>query len=75
MVALGNISGWQPSDGPVTTWMASPAAREAARAARRSDTTFDVPEGPTPPEGLQRQGDRQAASPPDGRGLGHSRRL
>ena len=37
MVALGNISGWQPSDGPVTTWMASPAAREAARAARRSD--------------------------------------
>ena len=37
MVALGNISGWQPSDGPVTTWMASPAASEAARAARRSD--------------------------------------
>ena len=37
MVALGNISGWQPSHGPVTTWMASPAAREAARAARRSD--------------------------------------
>ncbi len=37
MVALGNISGWQPSDGPVTTWMASPAAREAARSARRSD--------------------------------------
>ncbi len=36
MVALGNISGWQPSDGPVTTWMASPAAREAARAARRT---------------------------------------
>ena len=38
MVALGNISGWQPPDGPVTTWMASPAASEAARAARRSDT-------------------------------------
>lgn len=37
MVGLGNISGWQPSDGPVTTWMASPAAREAARVARRSD--------------------------------------
>jgi hypothetical protein len=37
MVALGNINGWQPSDGPVTTWMASPAARTAARAARRSD--------------------------------------
>jgi Condensation domain len=37
MVALGNISGWQPSDGPVTTWMASPEAHEAARAARRSD--------------------------------------
>ena len=38
MVGLGNINGWQPSEGPVTTWMASPAAREAARAARRSDT-------------------------------------
>jgi mycolipenoyl-CoA---2-(long-chain-fatty acyl)-trehalose mycolipenoyltransferase / long-chain-acyl-CoA---trehalose acyltransferase len=38
MVALGNISGWQPSHGPVTTWMASPAAREAARVGRRSDT-------------------------------------
>ena len=37
MVALGNISGWQQPDGPVTTWMASPAASEAARAARRSD--------------------------------------
>src|SRR5271165_4974338 len=37
MVALGNISGWQQPHGPVTTWMASPAAREAARAARRSD--------------------------------------
>jgi len=37
MVALGNISGWQPSDGPVTTWMASPTARAAAQAARRSD--------------------------------------
>jgi hypothetical protein len=36
MVALGNISGWEPLDGPVTTWMASPAAREAARAARRN---------------------------------------
>jgi len=37
MVGLGNISGWQPSEGPVTTWMTSPAAREAARAARRND--------------------------------------
>ncbi|MGA5463037.1 condensation domain-containing protein [Mycobacterium sp. NPDC050041] len=37
MVALGNINGWQPSDGPVTTWMASPASRAAAKAARRSD--------------------------------------
>lgn len=37
MVALGSITEWQPSDGPVTTWMASPAAREAARTARRSD--------------------------------------
>jgi hypothetical protein len=37
MVALGNISGWQQPHGPVTTWMASPAAREAARAARQSD--------------------------------------
>jgi Condensation domain len=37
MVALGSITGWQPPDGLVTTWMASPAAREAARNARRSD--------------------------------------
>jgi hypothetical protein len=37
MVALGSINGWQPPRGPVTTWTASPAAREAARAARRDD--------------------------------------
>src|SRR5579875_2318479 len=37
MVALGNINEWQPQRGLVTTWTASPAAREAARAARRSD--------------------------------------
>jgi mycolipenoyl-CoA---2-(long-chain-fatty acyl)-trehalose mycolipenoyltransferase / long-chain-acyl-CoA---trehalose acyltransferase len=37
MVGLGNINQWLPPNGPVTTWMASPAAREAARNARRSD--------------------------------------
>ena len=37
MVALGNINGWQPGQGPVTTWTASLAAREAAHNARRSD--------------------------------------
>ncbi|MDO2394329.1 condensation domain-containing protein [Mycobacterium avium subsp. hominissuis] len=37
MVALGNINEWQPPHGPVTMWMAAPAALEAARAARRSD--------------------------------------
>ena len=37
MVALGSINGWQPPGGPVTTWMASPASREAARMARRDD--------------------------------------
>ncbi len=37
MVALGSINEWQPAHGPVTTWTASPVAREAARAARRSD--------------------------------------
>ena len=37
MVALGNINGWQPPHGPVTMWTASPAAREAAGRARRSD--------------------------------------
>lgn len=37
MVALGNINEWAPAHGPVTMWMAAPAAREAARAARRSD--------------------------------------
>jgi mycolipenoyl-CoA---2-(long-chain-fatty acyl)-trehalose mycolipenoyltransferase / long-chain-acyl-CoA---trehalose acyltransferase len=37
MVALGTINEWQPPHGPVTTWMVSPAAREAARSARRND--------------------------------------
>jgi mycolipenoyl-CoA---2-(long-chain-fatty acyl)-trehalose mycolipenoyltransferase / long-chain-acyl-CoA---trehalose acyltransferase len=37
MVALGDINRWQPPAGPVTTWTASPGAREAARNARRSD--------------------------------------
>ncbi|OBI42147.1 condensation domain-containing protein [Mycobacterium colombiense] len=37
MVTLGKITGWQPPAGSVTTWTASPAAREAARNARRSD--------------------------------------
>ena len=37
MVALGNINEWQPPHGPVTMWMAAPTAREAARAAQRSD--------------------------------------
>ncbi|OBJ77955.1 condensation domain-containing protein [Mycobacterium colombiense] len=37
MVTLGKITGWQPPAGSVTTWMASPAAREAAQHARRSD--------------------------------------
>ncbi|WP_374025955.1 condensation domain-containing protein [Mycobacterium sp. HNNTM2301] len=37
MITLGKITGWQPSAGPVTTWMASSAAHEAARNARRSD--------------------------------------
>ena len=37
MVALGSINGWQPPQGLVTTWTASPAAREAAHTARRSD--------------------------------------
>ncbi|OBF59752.1 acyltransferase [Mycobacterium sp. 852002-53434_SCH5985345] len=38
MVALGSISEWQPPHGPLTTWMATPASHEAARAARRSDS-------------------------------------
>ncbi|MEU6580360.1 condensation domain-containing protein [Nocardia sp. NPDC046763] len=37
MVTLGNIDEWQPPHGPVTTWTASVAAREAARTAIRSD--------------------------------------
>jgi mycolipenoyl-CoA---2-(long-chain-fatty acyl)-trehalose mycolipenoyltransferase / long-chain-acyl-CoA---trehalose acyltransferase len=37
MVALGSINGWQPGHGPVITWTATAAAREAARNARRSD--------------------------------------
>lgn len=37
MVALGSINEWEPPHGLVTTWMASPAAREVARSARRSN--------------------------------------
>lgn len=37
MAILGSIDGWQPSHGPVTTWTASAAARNAAQAAPRSD--------------------------------------
>ncbi|BCZ21275.1 condensation domain-containing protein [Mycobacterium senriense] len=37
MVALGNINEWQPPHGPVTMWMATTTALEAARAARRSE--------------------------------------
>ena len=37
VAALGNINGWQPPHGLVTTWTASPAARAAAGTARRSD--------------------------------------
>jgi mycolipenoyl-CoA---2-(long-chain-fatty acyl)-trehalose mycolipenoyltransferase / long-chain-acyl-CoA---trehalose acyltransferase len=37
MVALGNINEWLPPHGPLTTWTATPTAREAARTARRSD--------------------------------------
>jgi hypothetical protein len=37
MVRLGSINGWRPADGQVTTWVASSAARDAARNARRSD--------------------------------------
>ncbi|WP_101948989.1 condensation domain-containing protein [Mycobacterium sp. 3519A] len=37
MVALGPIHSWQPAAGTVTTWTASPAARESAARATRSD--------------------------------------
>jgi hypothetical protein len=37
MVALGAINEWHPSHGPVTTWMASASARDAAAAARKGD--------------------------------------
>jgi hypothetical protein len=37
MVALGSINGWQPPQGPVTTWTASPAARAAALTAPPND--------------------------------------
>lgn len=36
MVALGHIGAWQPGQGPVTTWTASPAARDTARRAKRN---------------------------------------
>ncbi|WAC92591.1 condensation domain-containing protein [Mycobacterium sp. Aquia_213] len=37
MVALGNISEWQPPHGPLTMWTAVPTTHEAARTARRSE--------------------------------------
>ncbi|KBZ68172.1 hypothetical protein K875_00718 [Mycobacterium [tuberculosis] TKK-01-0051] len=37
MVALGNISEWQPPSGPLTMWTPAPASHDAARAARRSE--------------------------------------
>jgi mycolipenoyl-CoA---2-(long-chain-fatty acyl)-trehalose mycolipenoyltransferase / long-chain-acyl-CoA---trehalose acyltransferase len=46
MVALGAISEWQPPHGPVTTWTVSPAAREAARNARRSDLAVSFQRAP-----------------------------
>jgi mycolipenoyl-CoA---2-(long-chain-fatty acyl)-trehalose mycolipenoyltransferase / long-chain-acyl-CoA---trehalose acyltransferase len=36
MVGLGPINAWHPAHGPVTTWTASPAAREIAQQANRS---------------------------------------
>ena len=35
MVALGSINSWQPGDGVVTTWTASPASRRLAQRAAR----------------------------------------
>lgn len=37
MVALGNISEWQPPNGPLTMWTPAPASHDAARIARRSE--------------------------------------
>ncbi|HTX97530.1 MAG TPA: condensation domain-containing protein [Mycobacterium sp.] len=37
MVGFGDINQWQPPNGAVTTWMASPAGRAAAQSARRGD--------------------------------------
>jgi hypothetical protein len=35
MVDIGSIRGWQPGNGPVTTWTASPTSREAMALARQ----------------------------------------
>src|ERR1700755_1977876 len=37
MGSLGPIHSWQPAPGEVTTWTASPAARESAKRANRSE--------------------------------------
>jgi len=37
LIALGTINEWRPPQGLVTTWTASPGARQAARIAQRSD--------------------------------------
>lgn len=44
MVALGSINGWLPPHGPVTTWVASPAARAAAQNAPRTDLPASYPQ-------------------------------
>jgi mycolipenoyl-CoA---2-(long-chain-fatty acyl)-trehalose mycolipenoyltransferase / long-chain-acyl-CoA---trehalose acyltransferase len=61
MVTLGTINEWQPSHGPVTTWMASPAAHQAAVSARR---------GGLPPTYQRKQHLRDAL---DGKAMGRQR--
>ena len=74
MVALGNISGWQAARSGYHVDCLTRSTWSSAGCATKRYTS-DLPEGSTSPEGLQRQGDGPAATPPDGCGLGHSRCL
>lgn len=56
MVAIGSIRSWQPGDGPVTTWTASPASRAAMARAGHD---------PVPPSFQQAQHLRTAQSAKD----------
>ena len=75
MVALGSITGWQPRrrfgydlDGLTR------GTRSGSECAAKRSTT-ELPEDSAPPDSPRIQGEGHAATTPDGRGVGHTRRV